>query len=271
MSMHVMEDDVAAFRRDGAVCIRRVATPDEIELVTEAIERVLAEPSELGIVASRPEDGFFFEDFCNWQRIAEIEQFVRSSPAAAVAATLTGSSMIRLYHDHVLVKEARTSQRTPWHQDQPYYNVEGMQNASMWLPVDPVDRESTLEFVAGSHRGPWLMPRTFMDGEAKWFPAGTLEELPDIDGHRDHYRIVAWELEPGDAVFFHMLTLHAAGGVSRDVRRRVLSVRFLGDDMVHAPRRWRTSPPFPGLEDELPARAPLDHALFPVLWRAGTG
>ena len=89
---------------------------------------------------------------------------------------------MRLYHDHVLVKEPGTKQRTPWHQDQPYYNVDGAQTCSVWMPVDPVDRESTLEFVAGSHRGPWLMPRTFMDNEAKWFPEGELEELPDIEG-----------------------------------------------------------------------------------------
>jgi hypothetical protein len=49
----------------------------------------------------------------------------------------------------------------------------------------------------------------------------------------------------------------------------VLSLRFLGDDIVHAPRPWRTSPPFPGLERELPAGAPMDHPLFPVVWRAG--
>jgi hypothetical protein len=45
-------------------------------------------------------------------------------------------------------------------------------------------------------------------------------------------------------------------------------VRFLGDDMTHAPRRWRTSPEFPGLREELPAGAPMNHPLFPVLWRA---
>jgi hypothetical protein len=44
-----------------------------------------------------------------------------------------------------------------------------------------VPRESTLEFVAGSHLGPWLMPRTFMDSEARWFPEGSLADLPDID------------------------------------------------------------------------------------------
>ena len=77
--------------------------------------------------------------------------------------------------------------------------------------------------------------------------------------------MIGWELEPGDAVCFHMLTLHAAGGVGGTHRRRVLSVRFLGDDMVHAVRAWTTSPPFPGLADELADGAPLDHPLFPVV------
>ena len=200
-----------------------------------------------------------------------MERFIRESGVAEIAAGLMGSRTVRLYHDHVLVKEPGTRQRTPWHQDQPYYNVDGRQNASMWFPVDPVPRASTLELVAGSHRGEWFMPRTFLDHEAKWFPDGTLAELPDIDGRPDDFRILGWELEPGDAVFFHMLTLHAAGGVGGTNRRRVLSVRFLGDDMVHAPRPWTTSPPFPGLVDELPAGAPMDHPLFPVLWTRHEG
>jgi hypothetical protein len=65
-----------------------------------------------------------------------------------------------------------------------------------------------------------------------------------------------------------MLTLHATRGVTGPHRRRVFSVRFLGDDITHAPRRWRTSPEFPGLSEELPEGAPMDHELFPVLWRA---
>ena len=59
----------------------------------------------------------------------------------------------RIYHDHLLVKEAGTRQPTPWHQDQPYYNFEGRHKVSLWVPVDPVPRETTLEFLAGSHDG----------------------------------------------------------------------------------------------------------------------
>jgi hypothetical protein len=43
-------------------------------------------------------------------------------------------------------------------------------------------------------------------------------------------------------------------------------VRLIGDDIRHAPRRWKTSPDFPGLTETLPADAPMEHALFPVLW-----
>ena len=66
-------------------------------------------------------------------------------------------------------------------------------------------------------------------------------------------------------VMFHMLAVHHSYGVPGASRRRAFSLRFLGDDMTHAPRHWRTSPPFPGLEDELPAGAPMDHPLFPLL------
>ena len=256
------------FRRDGAVCVRGAFAPDEVALARRAIDANLIDLSPHAKRASSDDDGAFIEDFCSWQRIPEIEAFIRTSPAAEIAAELMGSQTVRLYHDHMLVKEPGTRQRTPWHQDLPYYNVDGRQNVSMWFPVDPVSRASTLEFVAGSHVGPWYMPRTFLDGQAKWFPDGTLAELPDIDGDPDRYPVIGWELEPGDAVFFHMLTLHAAGGVEGHHRRRVLSVRFLGDDMIHVPRPWTTSPPFPGLEDELASGAPLDHPLFPILWTA---
>ena len=250
------------FARDGAVCVRGAFSPDEIALAERAIEANLADLGPLAKRASADDDGAFVEDFCSWSRLPDMEAFIRTSGAAAVAADLMGADVVRLYHDHVLVKEPGTRQRTPWHQDLPYYNVEGDQCVSLWLPVDPVPRASTLEVVAGSHRGPWYMPRTFLDGEARWFPEGTLTDLPDVD----EAQVVGWALEPGDAVFFHMLALHGAPGHEGPGRRRVLSVRFLGDDMVHAPRPWVTSPAFPGLEDELAAGAPLDHPLFPVLW-----
>ncbi len=267
---HLASDDVQAWRRDGAVCLRQLLTPAEVAQLRRGIDANLAAPSPRAIVASKADDpGRFIEDFCNWQGNADYRAVLFTSALARAAAQLMGSSTVRLYHDHMLTKEPGTRAATPWHQDQPYYNIDGAQNVSFWIPVDAVRRHSTLQFVAGTHKGPWLMPRTFMGREARWFPEGSLAELPDIDADiavdSARWPILGWALEPGDVVAFHMLALHASAGVDGDARRRVFSARYLGDDIRHAPRRWKTSPEFPGLSDELPAGAPMAHALFPLL------
>jgi ectoine hydroxylase-related dioxygenase (phytanoyl-CoA dioxygenase family) len=259
------------YKENGAVCIRQLFNTNEIELLRQGIDENLAHPSPRFKVASRPDDtGRFVEDFCMWETNPYYKQFIYQSPCSAVAGILMESSTSRLYHDHLLVKEANTKQITPWHQDQPYYNIEGNETCSLWIAVDPVPRYSTLEFISGSHRGEhWLMPRTFMNMEAKWFPEGTLQEIPDINANRTAFPIIGWAVEPGDVIAFHMLTLHGARGTTADEgRRRVYSVRFLGDDVTHAPRKWITSPDFSDIIQEIKAGAPMDHPRFPILWRS---
>ena len=257
---------VAAFGRDGVVCIRQVLDPEEVAAAARGIEAVLARPGPLTQVASATDDpGAFTEDFCRWREIGQIEQLARHSRVPAVAAALLATPQLRFYHDHVLVKEAATAQSTPWHQDQPYYNVDG-HGVSAWIAVDPVPEGGSLELVAGTHRGPWLLPRTFLTQEARWFPEGSLAELPDIDTDPGAFGIRRFTLQPGDAIFFDFLTVHGAPGFGYRSRRRILSLRYLAADARHAPRRWRTSPPFDGLQAELPAGAAMDHPLFPVVW-----
>lgn len=252
----------------GAVLLKGILDQSAVATLREGIDANLARPSPRAKTASGVDDpGRFVEDFCNWQDIPQYRDIIFNSRLPAIAAELMGSDIVRLHHDHMLTKESGTRQKTPWHQDQPYYNIEGRQNVSIWIPVDPIPREATLEFVGGSHRGPWLMPRSFMSKEAKWFPEGSLADLPDIEADRGAFPILGWALEPGDAVAFHMLTLHSAAGAAH--RRRVFSVRFVGDDAVHAPRSWVTSPDFPGLADRLPPGEPFDDPLFPKVWDRG--
>ena len=264
-----IDDDVVdAYGRDGVAVLRGVISPEEVELLRRGIDSVVSEPSPRAKVASDPDDpGFFIEDFCTWRDRPEFVEFLERTELARIAAVLTASRTITMYHDHVLVKTAGTRQRTPWHQDQPYYDVEGRQNVSFWIPVDPVPVETSLELIAGSHLGPWLMPRSFLDGRAKWFPEGTLDELPVFAD--DDPRIRRFALEPGDCIAFHMLTVHGAPGVSGSSDRRVFSLRVLGDDMVYAPREWITSPDmsavFDGDDHRIAGRA-VTGPWFPTLF-----
>jgi ectoine hydroxylase-related dioxygenase (phytanoyl-CoA dioxygenase family) len=259
------ETVVADFRRDGACVVRGLLDDGEIALLRKGIEQNLAEPSERAIEGGGDSgSGRFFEDFRNWTRIAPYESVIRGSRLGACAAALMGSRTVRLHHDHLLVKEPGTTIRTPWHQDQPYYNIDGSDTVSFWIPLDPVPRESTLEFVAGSHASrTWYMPRGFFDNRPLVFDEGAFAEVPDIEADREAHTILGWALEPGDAVAFNMLTLHAAAG-SRN-RRRAFSVRLVGDDVRLAARPHATSPTFPELDGVLGHGDELDHPLFPRL------
>ena len=59
---------VQEYQRDGAVVLRGVLRPEEVQLLAEGIEDNLARPGALAAVASQPDDpGRFVEDFCTWQ------------------------------------------------------------------------------------------------------------------------------------------------------------------------------------------------------------
>ena len=242
--MTVPKKKIEEFRTNGAVVLRGYFK-EWVEPLRRGIEKNMASPGPFVRDYNDPVQGRFFGDFCNWQRIGEYREFLFDSPAAGIARDLMGSRTVRLFHEHVLVKEPGTSTPTPWHHDQPYYCVDGKQNCSLWLVLDPVSRESTLEFIAGSHNsGKMFQPERF--NRTPLYENPNYAPLPDIDSDRSLYDILGWELESGDAVAFHFLTLHGApGNRSATVRRRAFSSRWLGDDAVFAVREGQTSPPFP--------------------------
>ncbi len=257
---------IEAFQRDGVIRLEGVFG-DWIECLREGVEANLRDPGPwsreyVGAEAS----GRFFGDYCNWKRIDEYRRFVFESPAAEMAADLMRSASARIFHEHVLVKEPGTDKVTPWHHDQPYYCVDGRQNCSLWIPLDPVDRATCPEFVAGSHAwGRRFRPRKFSGVDYAHEDPG-LEPIPDIDARRDDYEILGWSLEPGDAIAFHFMTVHGAPPNLSTTRRRGFALRWLGDDAVFASRRGEISPPFPGLQRRLRPGDPMDADEFPLLY-----
>ncbi|OWA50475.1 hypothetical protein BV898_14989 [Hypsibius exemplaris] len=223
----VTPEDVATFWEDGAVCLRKVFPPDWIAKMTAGIETSLLHPSP---IAKNPSPGFFY-DYINWKNIPQFQDFVFHSPAADIVKTLLKTRVVTFYFEHVLVKEPGTLSETPWHQDQSYYPFNGEQACSIWMPVDPVSKETTLRLVKGSHK--W-------DAEALDY-----KEIPDIS-HLPSCAILEWQLEPGDCIVFHMKTIHGAYGNSTEERRRVLSTRWFGDDVTFSKKPWEHSPPFFG-------------------------
>ena len=244
--MPVTDQQIDDYHRDGAVVLPGLFA-DWVETIRAGIDRNMTDPGPYAAENLKDgEAGRFFDDYCNWQRIPEFAEVIRQSKAAAAAAALMGSDSVQVFHDHVLVKEPGTSKPTPWHQDAPYYFVDGEQTVSFWVPVDPV-AEASLRLVAGSHK--WtkpVLPTKWLDEDSFYPNEEDYIAVPNPDGEPDNYKILEWPMQPGDAVAFHYKTLHGARGNLSDTRRRAFSLRLVGDDARFITRPGKTSPPFPG-------------------------
>lgn len=259
----VSQEMIDTYRNDGVVLVKGLFA-NHVEALRDGVARNMAEPGPYASENKKEgETGRFFDDYCNWSRIPEFKAVIASSPVSEVAADLMESQSAQMFHDHVLVKEPGTSMETPWHQDGPYYFVEGRQTISFWSPLDPV-KQATLRCVAGSHQ--WkkeVLPTRWVSEEGFFPDEGQYIPVPDPDA--DGMRVVEFEMEPGDAVAFHFRTLHGARGNQSDSRRRAFSLRLVGDDARYVARPGRTSPPFPG-HDMQPGQR-LREDWFPVLFR----
>ena len=157
-----MQNAIEQFRDDGATVLRGVVATEWLDLLAEGVEYNRTHPSDWSHWYTSPDEAVgFWSDYVTWPAVEQYRQVVFDSGLAEIAGDLMESRTVRFFHEHVLVKEPGAVEPTPWHHDDPYYGIDGLQNVSMWIAVDPVRRHSTLEFVAGSHRGPWLMPRSW--------------------------------------------------------------------------------------------------------------
>ena len=107
-----------------------------------------------------------------------------------------GSHTTRFFHEHVLVKEPGTREVTPWHHDQPYYCVDGDQNVSFWVPLDPYRRSPAsvrgrLPPLGSLVRPPSLRRPRPLRGQDDRF-----ELVPDVDSPSGDHRILVTVVGP---------------------------------------------------------------------------
>ena len=257
----------ATFEADGVVKVSGALGEDWIEQVLEVADKQLREPgtwvSDTNPGAS---ENRLFTTRYRWQEDPVIGGFVFDSGMAQMAAELMGSASARFYFDHLLIKEPRTANPTPWHQDIPYWPFMGKQICSSWVAMTPVTvAESSLEFVRGSHSwDAYYAPESF-DGRKGFMADFEGEKMPDVEADRASYDIVGFDVEPGDALFFSSWIIHGSPGNAGDHRRVALSTRWLGDDAT-----WY---PHPGCDpivtdDDTTAVAgeyPADDSRFPLV------
>ncbi len=285
----VTDTEVDDFWRDGVVCLRGVLAPDDVAAMAQPVEetlldgRVTTDMTALGdalavgvgatvLVDEDARDasttrGRFRSGVDHWRVHPSFAAFASRSALPAIVARLLRSERLWLYEDSVLVKEPGTHEPTAFHQDLAYFQVDGRQIATCWVPLDDND-ESTgaVSYVIGSHlRDRLYRPNYFVTDE----PIGDTEGdvLPDPRQGAGAELLRAFATAPGDIVVHHARTIHGArGNSSTTARRRAISVRYCGDDARYHMRRGAPLKPHQDrVADGDPLGGPDCPLVFPIL------
>ncbi len=279
------EEEIEAFWRDGVVCLRGVLDSDYVMSMAGGVERMitesigttmfdmtamgedLARAGETILSDTRTGGGRFISGTDHWRIDPEFAAFSCDSGLPAIVAALLRTDRLNLWEDSVLVKEPGTRERTAWHQDLSYFHVSGEQVCTTWVPLDFADAETgAMRFARGSHQWSDLYrPNMFVTNMPMVGTVG--EQVPDIDHmvSEGKLELLQFDLGPGDMTVHHARTLHAAGGnLSRDRRRRAISVRYCGADARY---HFRPGAPRKAHHEFVSEGDVLDGPDCPVVWQ----
>jgi ectoine hydroxylase-related dioxygenase (phytanoyl-CoA dioxygenase family) len=214
----------ARYEADGVVHVPG-AFAGWVEPLRKGIDQALAAPGIHARRLSAPDaPAPVRSDILRWRDVKPFGRFVRAPEVARLVSTVLGSEAVVFLQDQWFVKEPGATTASPWHQDGPYYNVDGPM-CTVWVALDDHPRDVSLELVRGSHRwGTRYATREFVEAASETGTVGVSDAppVPDIDAERDRYDVVGFDLAAGDAVVFDAGTLHGAPGngrLDRPVRR----------------------------------------------------
>ena len=235
-----------AFADDGVVVLKQALGAQTIELIETAYAWSQAHlTAALQDFAADSSERFIADTGYSIKEPAYLD-LLRDTELPDIAADLFGGdSSVWYLGEQIFHKEGpHGTRRTPWHQDTSYMNFEGRQMAALWIPLDPLPRECSLEVVRGSHSGVTYNGSRFEVGDdtAPVYVDSAMPRLPDIEGDRDVWDIVGDAMAPGDVLVFHPGCLHGGGATHPGMRRRSLTVRFIGEDVIWVERADKPHP-----------------------------
>lgn len=211
------------------------------------------------------DNGRFFYDAAGWRFYDEIKTVATESALPAIATQLMDTSYTNFWEDTTFVKTPSTGQRTTFHQDWSYFQIDGEKCCIVWVALDPVNRENgAMEYIRGSHNwGKTYAPNVLIAQSID--PTSPYEKTPDIEGNRDDYDIVSFDVELGDVIIHHVMTVHGSGGnKSASKPRRAISFRYCGDDIRYFDKPGAIEQPY--IEHPLNNGDRLTTDDYPLVW-----
>ncbi len=227
---------IAAFKEQGYLAIDSIATPDEVERMRDAYDRLF--DAQIG---REKGDHFDLAGVDEEDRPAKLQQMLGPSlyapefnsfecreTALAAARQILGKSA-EPQGEHAIMKPAGFGAATPWHQDESYWDPKlEYHSLSVWVPLQEATLENgCMQFIPGSHQL-GVLPHRPINNDRR------IHGL-EVETQVETARAVACPIPAGGATFHFSRTLHYAGENLTDKPRRAYIMVF------GLPRK-----PFPG-------------------------
>lgn len=236
----ITPDLLRSLRENGAVRIKGALNADEMSIVKEAYELQLANIAPWAL-DKKTENTRFVIDPINpdiW-RTPVYQRMWRETKLVDLAAAIFTTPEVWLWYSQVFFKQGSAGEkvhRTEWHQDV-YDPIEGADLVRFWIPLEPLQKDYSLEFIRGTHRGVLYNTGGLDEVTALTADNGRpMPPIPDIEADRSKWDILSWDLEVGDVVAFHPTVIHGGGPTKPNGTRRTLTMLLFGRDVRYATR-----------------------------------
>jgi ectoine hydroxylase-related dioxygenase (phytanoyl-CoA dioxygenase family) len=257
----ISDQDIETYKRDGAVCLRKVFDRDWIDMLLPIAKRLVIDGEDFGLLPHRP------LNFMS-RVIPEFRELAFNSPMGEAVGRTIGSGEIRFLFDQIFAKAPRSTAKTIWHNDRAGWPVTGEMVPSFWMPLTPIVKENCLEVIAGTHRQNVMYWNSTANSRQMIKPPDRVN-APNGEEVRGNpqFKFLSWDMEPGDVILVHPWVLHYSSGNPTDDWRIAVSIRPLGEDIRWDPRPECVNMAGISLDEMIPGEKP-EGVMTPLIWSA---
>ena len=229
MNTQLTSDQIVFYRKNGFLIIDDFLKGSELSSWQNAVDEAVAQHVSLPDTHhnQRGEDGYYKNVFVQcvnlWKTSEQIKQLILAPQLGKLAADLAGTSGVRLYHDHAMIKQPWANP-TNFHVDNPYDPFYSHQAIMFWVALDATTvQNGCLYFLPGTHK----MSHFEVGGSLGQAGIGELfREYPQWSEIEPY----AAEMKAGAGVFISGMTAHAAGPNMTIHPRRAFAMLFMPED-----------------------------------------
>ena len=160
-----------------------------------------------------------------WKSSKQVKALVLDANLGCFAASLAGTSGVRLYHDHAMVKQPWANP-TNFHVDNPMDPFYSHQAIMLWIALDDATvQNGCLYFLPGTHKS----SRFDVGGNlGQAGIGGLLSQYPEWEGIEPR----AAEMKAGDGVFISGMVAHGAGPNVTTRPRRAFALLYMPEGAI---------------------------------------